>query len=121
MDGRHGGSEYAGMNHLAPRSTGKRFPPLPPTAAGSRIIDVFGNSMLPLYRHGDRLVVDDQAAINAGDRVVVETGGGRMLAGTLVHRDKACVIIAQGPAFKRDIHIDSHDLKVLSRVIWASQ
>lgn len=45
---------------------------LQPEAHG-RTITVFGNSMMPLYGHGDRLIVSDEVPITIGDRVVVET------------------------------------------------
>lgn len=88
---------------------------------GARIVEVFGNGMLPLYRHGDRLVVSEEAALRAGDRIIAETRSGVVLAGTLIHRDTSAVLVARGSALRRDMRIDARDIKALARVLWASQ
>ena len=53
-----------------------------PAAAGegSYALQVQGDSMLPLYRHGDMLVVQPNAAVRKGDRVVVKTTSGEVMA-----------------------------------------
>ncbi|MGC8000547.1 S24 family peptidase, partial [Salmonella enterica] len=43
---------------------------------GAYALKVQGDSMLPLYRNGDVLIVEPGAAVRKGDRVVVKTSGG---------------------------------------------
>ena len=56
-----------------------------PAAAGegSYALQVQGDSMLPLYRHGDVLVVQPHAKVRTGDRVVVKTHSGEVMAKVL--------------------------------------
>ena len=54
---------------------------LPATAAdGSYALQVQGDSMLPLYRDGDILIVQPSARVQKGDRVVVKTSDGEVMA-----------------------------------------
>jgi phage repressor protein C with HTH and peptisase S24 domain len=43
-------------------------------------LEVSGDSMLPLYREGDRLIVAPSESVRVGDRVVVKTLDGEFLA-----------------------------------------
>ena len=64
----------------------------PSAAAGTQIVypnfndehayalEISGDSMMPLYRDGDVIVVSPQAATRRGDRVVVKTRAGEVLA-----------------------------------------
>lgn len=87
----------------------------------ARIIEVFGNDMLPLYRHGDRLIVSEKAPMKVGDRVVVCTASTGYLGGTLVHRSSKYVTLNRGGRSDRDITINVGDMGFIGRVIWASQ
>ena len=40
-------------------------------------LEITGDSMLPVYRDGDRIVVSPAASLRRGDRVVVKTRGRR--------------------------------------------
>ncbi|TIS86621.1 MAG: helix-turn-helix transcriptional regulator, partial [Mesorhizobium sp.] len=46
----------------------------------SYALQVQGDSMLPLYRNGDVLIVEPGAATRKGDRVVVKTTSGEVMA-----------------------------------------
>src|SRR6476646_9732034 len=49
----------------------------------SYALQVQGDSMLPLYRNGDVLIVEPGAITRKGDRVVVKTTGGEVMAKVL--------------------------------------
>ncbi len=63
------------------RSPFRRFPTIPSTPS-----TVSGDSMLPLYRDGDVIIVSPAAQIHRGDRVVVRTADGEVMAKTLIRR-----------------------------------
>jgi hypothetical protein len=49
------------------------FPAAPSQKAGVYALEVQGESMMPLYRDGDVLIVEPGAQVRRGDRVVVKT------------------------------------------------
>ena len=49
-------------------------------------LEISGDSMLPLYRDGDRIIVAPGAALRRGDRVVVRTTGGEVMAKVLARQ-----------------------------------
>ena len=49
-------------------------------------LEVTGNSMLPLYRDGDTIIVSPDATVRRGDRVVVKTHDGEVMAKMLARR-----------------------------------
>lgn len=92
-----------------------------PFVDGGKTITVLGNSMMPLYRHGDRLIVSDQVPIALGDRVVVESSTLGTLGGTLLYRNRQCLAVMLGGKSRRDIEVDLQDVSYLGRIVWASQ
>ena len=56
-----------------------------PASDGTYALEVTGDSMLPLYRDGDRLVLSPTAQLRRGDRVVVRTRDGEVMA-KMLHR-----------------------------------
>ena len=84
---------------------------------------VFGNSMLPLYRHGDQLVisVSGMADLNSGDRVALILKSGDWVAGTLLHCTETRIDLARGGSPSRGASFDLEDVAVFGRIIWASQ
>ncbi|MCX7306214.1 MAG: helix-turn-helix transcriptional regulator [Hyphomicrobiales bacterium] len=95
---------------------------LPATAAdGSYALQVQGDSMLPLYRHGDTLVVQPNAPIRKGDRVVVKTISGEVMAKVLERRTSAVVeLISLNPDHPHR-RLNAGDVEWLARIVWASQ
>jgi phage repressor protein C with HTH and peptisase S24 domain len=84
-------------------------------------LEVSGDSMLPLYRDGDVLIVAPDAQIRRGDRVVVRTIEGEVLAKTL-HRKTATQIELH--SLNPDHEPRSFKLTEIdwvARIIWASQ
>src|SRR3569833_361655 len=57
-----------------------------PTDPGIYALEVTGDSMLPLYRDGDRIVVSRNEQVRRGDRVVVKTKDGEVMAKVLARQ-----------------------------------
>ena len=89
---------------------------------GLYALEISGDSMLPLYRDGDRIIVDPHAQnLRRGDRVVVKTTDGEVLAKELVRQTvKSVELRSLNPAYP-DRQIDRKDVAWVARIVWASQ
>ena len=94
---------------------------LPENAANFVPVNVNGNTMLPLYRHGDMLLVAENAPVKFGDRVVVESKSSGWLGGTLIHHSKDLTVLIRGGNHNKEVAITSQDLQFFGRIVWASQ
>jgi phage repressor protein C with HTH and peptisase S24 domain len=84
-------------------------------------LEVSGQSMEPLYRDGDVVVVSPAAQIRRGDRVVVKTLGGEVMVKELTRRTaKRIELKSVNPAYE-DRSIETADIAWIARIIWASQ
>lgn len=84
-------------------------------------LEVSGNSMEPLYRKGDILVVSPAARLRPGDRVVVKTKSGEVLAKELGRRSsKSVELRSLNPAHK-DRVLPAADVIWIARIMWATQ
>jgi phage repressor protein C with HTH and peptisase S24 domain len=84
-------------------------------------LEITGESMLPVYRDGDRIMVSPSASVRRGDRVVVKTRAGEVMA-KLMGRMTAQRIELRSfnPAFEeRSFALD--EITFVHRIIWASQ
>ena len=86
-----------------------------------KTMQVFGNAMLPLYRHGDTLVVSSTADVAIGDRVAVTFGEGELIAGTLIYRTAERITIGGGGSQGKCRDIAVPRISFLGRIMWASQ
>lgn len=87
----------------------------------SYALQVQGDSMLPLYRNGDVLVVEPGALVRKGDRVVVKTTGGEVMAKVLERRSAAGLDLVSLNPDHPDRHIATADVEWVARIVWASQ
>lgn len=87
----------------------------------SYALQVQGDSMLPLYRNGDVLIVEPGATIRKGDRVVVKTRSGEVMAKVLARRNTNGIeLVSINPEHpNRNLAMDEVDW--LARIVWASQ
>lgn len=87
----------------------------------SYALKVQGDSMLPLYRHGDVLIVEPGATLRKGDRVVVKTGGGEVMAKVLERQTARSIsLVSLNPEHpNRDLPM--RDVEWVARIVWASQ
>jgi phage repressor protein C with HTH and peptisase S24 domain len=84
-------------------------------------LKVSGDSMLPLYRSGDVLIVAPGATIRKGDRVVVRTRSGEVMAKLLARKTPRQVELKSVNPDHPDRIIPSSEIDWIARIIWASQ
>lgn len=84
-------------------------------------LEVSGDSMLPLYRPGDILVVAPTAQVRKGDRVVVKTRNGEVMAKTLSKKTaKKVELQSLNPAYPPRT-LDVADIDWMGRILWVRQ
>jgi phage repressor protein C with HTH and peptisase S24 domain len=84
-------------------------------------LEVSGDSMLPVYRDGDRIVVSPATNVRRGDRVVVKTQSGEVMAKQLARLTAQRVELKSlNPAYE-DRVIPLAELVFMHRIVWASQ
>ncbi|MET0545488.1 MAG: helix-turn-helix transcriptional regulator [Caulobacterales bacterium] len=84
-------------------------------------LEITGDSMEPVYRAGDRIVVSPDAQPRRGDRVVVKTTGGEVMAKQLGRMSaKKVELLSLNPAYPpREIELAN--VSWIARIVWASQ
>jgi phage repressor protein C with HTH and peptisase S24 domain len=84
-------------------------------------LEVSGDSMEPLYRDGDVLLISPGATVRKGDRVVVKTKDGEVLAKELKRKSaKSVELRSLNPAHK-DRTLPASEVVWIARILWASQ
>ena len=84
-------------------------------------LEITGESMLPVYRDGDRIVVSPAANVRRGDRVVVKTNAGEVMAKLLTRLTAQKVELKSlNPAYD-DRAFAMSEIAFIHRIIWASQ
>ena len=83
---------------------------------------ITGDSMVPLYREGDRIIVDREAGdVRKGDRVVVRTTGGETLAKVLTGISGTSITLDSiNPAYPPRA-LPRRDIVWMGRILWVSQ
>ena len=90
-------------------------------AKGVYALEVSGDSMEPVYRAGDKLVVQPDSEVRTNDRVVVKVTTGEVMVKELVHKSaKKVELKSLNPAHKL-ITLKPEDVCWMARVIWVSQ
>ena len=84
-------------------------------------LEINGESMEPVYRDGDIVIVSPEANIRRGDRVVAKTNDGEILAKILVRRTASRIELQSLNPLHEDRTLMVEDVQWLARVIWASQ
>ena len=84
-------------------------------------LEISGDSMLPLYRDGDTIIVSPTATVRRGDRVVVKTVDGEVLAKQLKRQTAKTVELASLNPEHPDRVLNLGEIAFMARVIWASQ
>ena len=88
---------------------------------GTYALEVSGESMLPLYRDGDIIVVSPTEPARRGDRVVVRTKDGEVMV-KLLHRQTAKTVELHSVNPEHPPRtIALRDVDWVARIIWASQ
>jgi phage repressor protein C with HTH and peptisase S24 domain len=84
-------------------------------------LEVTGSSMAPLYRDGDVLIVSPTASTRKGDRVVVCTTSGEILAQELKRRSAKTLELTSFAKDAEDRTIPAEDIAWVARIMWARQ
>jgi phage repressor protein C with HTH and peptisase S24 domain len=84
-------------------------------------LEIHGDSMQPVFRAGDVVVVQPGAPVRRGDRVVVRTREGEVMAKQLGRRnDQVVELISLNPAYPART-VQAADIDWIARIVWASQ
>lgn len=84
-------------------------------------LEISGDSMRPVYRDGDVIVVSPGTPIRRGDRVVVRTTGGEVMVKELKRRTaKTLELQSLNPAHP-DRVLSADDVEWIARIVWVSQ
>jgi len=84
-------------------------------------LEVSGQSMEPAYRDGDVIVVSPSAPIRRGDRVVVRTRDGEVMAKELKRKTAKSIELKSLNAQHADRTLAAADVLWIARILWASQ
>ena len=84
-------------------------------------LEISGESMLPAYRDGDIIVVSPTAPVRRGDRVVVKTREGEVMAKELKRRTGKLIELKSLNADHPDRQLATSDVLWIARIVWASQ
>ena len=84
-------------------------------------LEITGDSMLPVYREGDTIIVSPGATVRKGDRVVVRTTDGQVMAKVMQRQTAKNVELASFNAAHDTKTLDMKDVDWMARIIWASQ
>jgi phage repressor protein C with HTH and peptisase S24 domain len=88
---------------------------------GAYALEVTGESMMPLYRDGDIIIVSPNSPVRRGDRVVVKTREGEVMAKILQRKTAKTVdLLSLNPDHPvRSLSVS--EIEWMARIIWASQ
>ncbi|GJD42435.1 LexA repressor [Methylobacterium cerastii] len=84
-------------------------------------LEVQGESMLPLFRDGDVLIVSPSAGVRKGDRVVVRLHSGEVIAKELRRRTARTVELASLNPEHDDRTLNVGEIAWIGRVMWIRQ
>ena len=84
-------------------------------------LEVSGASMEPAYRNGDMIIVSPGSPIRRGDRVVVRTRSGEVMAKELKRRTAKSIELRSLNAEHPDRTLPASDVLWIARILWASQ
>lgn len=84
-------------------------------------LEVSGDSMEPLYRSGDRLVVAPGAPVRRGDRVVVKTNNGEVMAKELLRQTSSKIELRSFNPHYSDRVLPAAEITWIARIVWVSQ
>lgn len=89
--------------------------------SGDYALQVTGDSMEPVYRHGDLLILSPAAPIRRGDRVVLKTRSGEVTAKEFVRRTAKRIELRSLNPAHRDRSFAPEEVQWMARILWVSQ
>jgi phage repressor protein C with HTH and peptisase S24 domain len=98
-----------------------RFPDAHTAGEHVYALEIQGDSMMPLYRDGDTIVVSPTAQLRKGDRVVVRTRKGEVMAKELARKTVQKIELKSLNADHDDRTLAASDIDWIARILWVSQ
>ena len=84
-------------------------------------LEISGDSMLPVYRDGDVIVVAPNSSVRRGDRVVVKTTEGEVMAKVLARQSARRIELhSLNPEYENRT-LELGEVSWIARILWASQ
>jgi phage repressor protein C with HTH and peptisase S24 domain len=87
----------------------------------SYAIEISGDSMAPVYRDGDIIIVSPSAPVRRGDRVVVKTTSGEIMAKELKRQTARTIELKSFNSSYPDRLLKKDEVRWMARILWASQ
>lgn len=84
-------------------------------------LEIAGDSMSPVLRRGDRIVVAPNQSVRKGDRVVVKTRDGEIMAKELFKLTQTTIELISLNSEYEDRTLNKTDILWIARIIWVSQ
>jgi phage repressor protein C with HTH and peptisase S24 domain len=84
-------------------------------------LEVTGDSMMPLYRDGDTIIVVRDTPCRRGDRVVVKTRDGEVMAKLLQSRTARSIELVSFNSDHPTRTLTTGEVEWMARIVWASQ
>jgi len=84
-------------------------------------LEISGNSMQPAYRDGTVIVVSPAAPTRRGDRVVVKTKDGEVMAKELKRKTSKSIELRSLNPEHKDRTLSLSEVVWIARIVWASQ
>jgi phage repressor protein C with HTH and peptisase S24 domain len=84
-------------------------------------LEISGDSMEPVFRDGDVVIVSPASPVRRGDRVVVRTRLGEVMAKELKRQSAKRIELASLNPAHPDYSFELPDIAWLHRILWASQ
>jgi phage repressor protein C with HTH and peptisase S24 domain len=95
------------------------FPDLRDPAAYA--LEVTGDSMAPVYRDGDIIIISPAADVRRGDRVVVRTRKGEVMAKQLLRQTAQRLELGSLNPRHPTRTLDMSEIRWMARIMWVSQ
>lgn len=84
-------------------------------------LEISGDSMMPLYRDGDTIIVSPSETVRRGDRVVVKTLEGEVMAKVLARKTAKTLELESVNKAHQNRTFDVSEVEWIARIVWASQ
>ena len=88
---------------------------------GTYALEIVGDSMAPVFRNGEKVIVDPHAHVRRGDRVIVKTLKGEILAKELMRMNDTYVELHSVNPEHEGRLLARKDVAWIARIMWVSQ
>ncbi|MDP6345684.1 MAG: helix-turn-helix transcriptional regulator [Alphaproteobacteria bacterium] len=89
--------------------------------ADAYAVEIVDDTMAPTLRRGDMAIASPTAGVRRGDRVIVRTVAGEVMARELARRTATRVELRLADPAQPPVSLDTRDVAWVSRIIWIGQ